>query len=208
MLFRSVPVPFDSKADYLVGGIGNDIFIVNESIDTVMETASGGNDTIQSSWIDIDLLYYLGVENIEFTGKADLKGTGSQQANEVTGNRGANSLFGKGGKDTLQGGDGADVLTGGAGADVFKFVSAAECGSGTKRDSIADFQTGVDKIDLGAFIAGGSLVIAGGFTGVAGQVLFRAATGNLFGDVNGDAIIDFSISLVGITSVQVADFLF
>ena len=61
------------------------------------------------------------------------------------GTDGANSLTGTAADDILLDGGGADVLTGGAGADLFVL---AEDGA---RDTIMDFQIGVDRIDVSAW---------------------------------------------------------
>ena len=50
--------------------------------------------------------------------------------------------MGGNGDDTLDGGNGRDLLAGGAGADVFVFAT------GTNRDTITDFEDGIDQIDL------------------------------------------------------------
>lgn len=72
--------------------------------------------------------------------------------NEVDGGAGNDTIMGGKFADTIVGGDGADlidgmggedVLTGGAGADVFKMHSWAYGG-----DTITDFESGADKIDL------------------------------------------------------------
>ena len=66
---------------------------------------------------------------------------------ELEGKRGNDLLDGGWGNDTLDGGRGDDILTGGSGSDRFDF----EVGEG--RDTITDFQNGMDRIeidDLGA----------------------------------------------------------
>ena len=70
----------------------------------------------------------------------------------LSGAYGRDTLVGGEGRDTLDGGLNADRLAGGAGADVFQFNTI---GTSTAfgRDHIADFQRGVDKIDLSAIIA-------------------------------------------------------
>jgi hypothetical protein len=57
----------------------------------------------------------------------------------------AESLIGGSGNDTLNGGLGNDTLTGGAGADTFVFSSKL---AATNTDTITDFVSGVDKIQL------------------------------------------------------------
>ncbi|WP_056038680.1 calcium-binding protein [Loktanella sp. 3ANDIMAR09] len=68
--------------------------------------------------------------------------SGSAGGDLLTGGAGADRLFGGAGDDILRDGAGTDTLTGGAGADIF--VLAAD---GTP-DTIADFQPGLDRIDL------------------------------------------------------------
>lgn len=56
------------------------------------------------------------------------------------------SLSGGAGADVLVDGAGLDTLRGGAGTDIFVFGQAPPTGGG--RDRIADFQPGLDRIDL------------------------------------------------------------
>jgi Ca2+-binding RTX toxin-like protein len=127
--------------------------------------------------------------------------TGSAQADTLTGGRGA---------DTLIGGLGADILTGGPGADVFRYSTTAEADG----DVILDFNAAQgDVLDLARIDANGALprngifVFLGGgaFTGVAGQLRF--AGGQVLGDVNGDGLADFAITLSGVTSLSSANIL-
>ena len=66
------------------------------------------------------------------------------------------------GNDVLHGGQGNDLLTGGTGADRFEFSGA----NGT--DTIADFQHGLDKIDITGY--GGALNKFGDLAGHISQV--------------------------------------
>ena len=61
----------------------------------------------------------------------------------VMGGKFSDIIIGGDGDDLIDGMGGADVLEGGSGADVFKMHSWAYGG-----DTIADFESGVDKIDL------------------------------------------------------------
>ena len=81
----------------------------------------------------------------------------------LAGGKGNDTLHGGGGNDYLQGGQGrdlliggtgADGLEGGAGGDIFRFgkingpFSAMDTGLGEARDTIVDFQQGLDRIDV------------------------------------------------------------
>ncbi len=91
--------------------------------------------------------------------------TGSQNAETLYGTEGDDTLLGLGGDDTLRGDTGADILNGGAGrdtlygganADTFVYSTLTdsyrnyEAGGLTATDTIADFTSGQDKIDVSA----------------------------------------------------------
>ena len=63
----------------------------------------------------------------------------------MSGGTGSDRLFGGQGADTLKGGPGDDSLAGGPGADVFVF------GPGDGTDTVTDFSSGTDKVDLSGF---------------------------------------------------------
>ena len=90
----------------MVGGLGNDIYVVDAAGDVVTELASQGTDTVQSS-----ISYVLGsnVENLQLTGSAAINATGNTLANTLTGNAGNNVLNGGAGNDTMIGGAGNDT---------------------------------------------------------------------------------------------------
>lgn len=67
---------------------------------------------------------------------------GGAGADILCGDPGNDQLFGLAGNDVLCDGGGQDSLSGGAGADVFVLTSDGVT------DSIVDFQTGIDRIDL------------------------------------------------------------
>jgi serralysin len=141
---------------------------------------------------------------------------GDSLGNWLAGAGGNDRLTGNAGNDTLVGGAGKDTLTGGANADQFRFGAVAESPAGVNRDVIADFQVGVDDIHLGAIdgntnLAGKQNLFfkAGGFTGVAGQVIVQTgATSFALADVNGDAVQDMTIEFTGNKALTGGDFIF
>ena len=144
--------------DVLIGGAGNDTYIVSDVGDSVVELAGGGIDEVQASFsyaLDAE------VENLTLTGFFDHDGYGNALANVITGNIGNNLLSGGDGDDNLDAGDGWDVLiggagadrlTGGAGLDIFFYAATGDSVAGAA-DTIVGFDTGLDIIDLSQTLA-------------------------------------------------------
>ena len=105
-------------ADWMLGGTGNDTYVVDNVGDVVTELDGEGTDTIQSS-MSFSLAGLAFVENLTLTGTAALSGTGNALDNIIIGNSGANVLTGLDGADTLNGGAGADQMFGGTGNDTY-----------------------------------------------------------------------------------------
>jgi Peptidase M10 serralysin C terminal/RTX calcium-binding nonapeptide repeat (4 copies) len=153
----------DNAADAMSGGAGADTYVVQEALDTVIETdatAAGGLDLIYSA-----ISYTLGanVEYLQIYGNATI-GTGNALGNliaasysgvntQLFGLGGADQLVGGAGNDRLDGGAGADVLIGAAGNDMFVFVAGEANG-----DAITDFNgngaAAGDSLELSGYGAG------------------------------------------------------
>ena len=75
-------------ADTLRGGTGNDLYLVDNTSDSVTENANEGIDTVQST-----RTYTLGanLENLTLTGTTAINGTGNTLDNVLTGNTAANT---------------------------------------------------------------------------------------------------------------------
>ena len=103
------------ERDKMTGGAGDDLFIVDSTTDTVLESASnGGFDHVQSS---ATFTLSVAVEDLTLMGSGNIDGTGNSSANTLTGNSGNNQLSGSTGNDTLDAGDGNDTLNGGGDID-------------------------------------------------------------------------------------------
>jgi Ca2+-binding RTX toxin-like protein len=134
--------------DTLVGGKGDDVYVVDHVSDKVVELANEGNDTVMSS---VSYTLPANVEILRLTGSAAVNGAGNTLANKIYGNDGANKLFGWAGNDLLDGGAGNDVLNGGAGDDTLTGGAGADTfifAAGYGKDTVTDFQHGVDKLVL------------------------------------------------------------
>lgn len=123
--------------DTLEGGLGDDIYFVDTSTDTLTEPVNvidtskniikpGWIDTIQSS-IDFSLAALVNFENLSLsTGSSAKTATGNANDNLLKGNDAANTLNGQSGNDTLDGGAGRDTLVGGKGDDTYRLANDSD----------------------------------------------------------------------------------
>ncbi|MCT7662683.1 hypothetical protein N5B53_02265 [Shinella kummerowiae] len=201
-------------ADSMIGGLGNDTFVVDDAKDVVTEKAGEGTDSVHAL---ISYALAANVENLVLKTASDLNGTGNALNNVISGNSGRNTLKGGGGNDALIGGAGADKLYGGSGADMFILKSYKDSLM-IARDAIYDFhQAEKDKIDLSGIDARSTISGNQAFTFIgtkefsekAGELRYFKKGGDtfLYGDLNGDAGIDFSIRLDGAIDLKSTDFI-
>ena len=73
-----------------------------------------------------------------------------------------------------------------------------------QRDTIADFEHGVDHIDLSG-IAPGLTFVGASYTGGAGEVRYNDAIGRLYIDIDGDGGSDFSVDVTGAPVIDAGD---
>lgn len=211
--------------DFLAGGEGNDKLYGQDDDDTIVGEAGDdhvegglGNDTLFGSVGRDYLLGGMGADQIYGGDDADTLigesgddylsgGAGSDTLfgglgrDFLVGDAGDDKLYGEDGDDTIVGADGNDLIDGGAGndtlfgsagRDVFRFA-----GSNLGTDFLADFESGIDKIDLRAFAIGDAQVSR---TTAGNNTLVSIDT-----DRNGHA--DLFVTVAG-TTLQPADFLF
>ena len=98
--------------DHLVGGDGNDTYVDDTGEDVIVETATGGTDTVETLAATYSLALLANIENLSYEGvDADpFVGTGNALNNVISGG----DL-----NDSLDGGLGADTLAGGLGDDTY-----------------------------------------------------------------------------------------
>ncbi|WP_453950551.1 VCBS domain-containing protein [Bradyrhizobium sp. USDA 377] len=106
-----------------------------------------------------DTLNGTGVSDTIFGGSGDDTIKGNNGADVIYGGSGQDTIDGSNENDTIIGGFGADKLTGSNGDDVFVYLSAVDSRAG-RFDTITDFRSGSDKIDLTAIGALGFVILA------------------------------------------------
>jgi len=99
----------------LIGGVGDDVYVVYNSGDTLIELAGEGYDRVDA-YANVTLRDNF--EDLHFLGSAGYVGTGNSQANNIRGSSGGDTLIGMAGDDALEGLAGNDILRGGLGADI------------------------------------------------------------------------------------------
>lgn len=224
------PFPADAPIE-MTGTAGDDVFAVTE-VGTIVHGLAGV-DTVNAK---VDFTLLADVERLNLIGTATINGTGSENADLVYGNESANvlrgeagndslygngdtdhllggadldSLFGGAGNDVLDGGSGRDRLKGGSGADLFVFAHVDETPRAAP-DSVQDFQTGIDRIDLAGIDADVRTAGNQAFllqAGPGGASALWLSGGYLFGDVDGDGAADIAVCF-GSHVVVASDILF
>lgn len=168
------------------------------------DTLRGGTDT---DWLfgedDDDLLAGNGGADLVRGGAGNDRMFGGAEHDTLAGNGGDDFLDGGVGDDVLIGGSGTDVLFGGSGADVFVFASIGQSRHGSARDTIADFQAGIDKIDLSRI---GELTFTGtNYSGSGNEVRYNGTIGRLYVDLDGDMASEFSVDVEGSPILDFSD---
>lgn len=165
----------------LVGGTGDDTYIVWDHSNTVVEDADAGIDTISTYGVHgYSLASAPNVENLTLLGGQPASARGNALANTITGNDVGN---------LIDGGAGDDVLAGGGGRDTF----AVRQGEGS--DTIMDFQAGP---------RGDTVALAGyGFENFAAvQAALHQVGSDTILDLGDGSILTFRDSEVGAFSAN------
>jgi Ca2+-binding RTX toxin-like protein len=175
--------------DVLAGGEGNDTLIGGSGADYL--SGGTGNDTASYFGATAGVAVSLSNPAINI---GDAAGDTYNSVENVTGSGFDDALTGNSGSNVITGGAGNDVLTGGAGGDVFVFSAALDAVANV--DTIADFSTGSETIDLdsaffSALSAIGTLAasafkdIADSVKDASDRIIYNSNTGNLYYDADG-----------------------
>jgi Ca2+-binding RTX toxin-like protein len=166
----------------MVGGAGNDTYIVDSAGDVVTEAANGGTDEVRTSLAS----YTLGsnVEILTFTGTGNFTATGNTLANTITGGAG---------DDLLDGGGGSDTMVGGAGNDVYVVNAAGDVVTENTNEGTDEVRTSLATYTLGANLENLTYTGTAAFTGTGNTLdnVITGGTGNdtLSGGAGNDTLV-------------------
>lgn len=199
-----------AAADSVDGGDGDDFIQSDDLDDTVggADTVLGGNgdDFIQTAAGDDSVNAGAGRDFVEAGSGADVA-RGYAGNDWLAGEAGVDSLYGGNDADTLNGGTGADYLYGESGIDHFVISDLSHSiYTGSAYDRIADFENGVDVIDLGAF---DFYTVTTNATTSAGELRAYLNGGSTFTYLRSDQS-DFFFGIAGnhLANLDESDFIF
>jgi len=193
---------FGSRAgnDTLIGGTGNDAYVVYSASTQIQETLFGGSQ--DTAYIGVD--NYAAVDGIEqirvldteaYATKAqtvDLERDGLEAGWRINGNGADQTLVGLYGADVLNGGGGADLLIGGMGDDVY-FYSGTESIIENANEGRDIVQTSADltlasNIEIGIALPNSSDVRITG-NALDNVLIGNAQANNLSGAAGNDTLV-------------------
>jgi Ca2+-binding RTX toxin-like protein len=101
----------------MAGGLGNDVYTIDNAGDSVTELAGQGSDEVRTALASFSLAALANIENL----------TGTSGAGQtLTGNGSSNIIAAGGGNDVIDGGAGADAMAGGLGNDIYTVDNGAD----------------------------------------------------------------------------------
>jgi serralysin len=200
----------NSANNTLTGLNGNDTysFVAKTALgtDTIIETITGGIDTLDFTGTTTAINVNLGVSTLQ-TVNSNLKlilsannvienATGGTGNDRITGNTQNNLLIGGSGNDILQGLGGDDILWGGAGNDVLNGGSGNDSLWGGLGDDILTGGVGNDKYlfqSSSVFATSLGIDYISEFEAGLDQIVLSKTTFNAITDTVGQALTDFAV---------------
>lgn len=188
--------------DLLFGEAGDDLLIGGTAPSGQYNQlwGAGGSDT--ASYAGTTNRLYASVEGngaFVFEGGSYVLTDAYNSIENLIGGSGGDLLVGDGGANRLTGAGGADQLYGRGGADTFVYVAATDSSILGGYDTIADFQSGVDSLDLSAFGIDASRV----------RIASDARSTALYADTNpGAAGFELAVAFIGANALTTADIVF
>jgi Ca2+-binding RTX toxin-like protein len=166
----------------MIGGTGNDTYLVDNLGDVIVEQAGQGSD-----YAYVSISGYTASENVEVVvvmGTVGETVTGRDGDSVLWGSSGADTLTGQSGNDIIFGGAGADTMIGGSGSDLY-FVdnlgdhTVENAGEGT--DSVYVLVNGYtlgDNVEVGVIESATGITLSG-----------SAGDNYIWGNIGDDTII-------------------
>ncbi|MFM2355573.1 MAG: hypothetical protein RLZZ528_1309 [Pseudomonadota bacterium] len=204
--------------DTLDGGNGNDTLDGGDGFDQLVFSGSKAaivdlrTTTKQDTGYGQDKL--ISIEGL-VGGTGNDKFTGDDNANEFLGNAGNDKLKGGLGADIFHSDAGTDILSAGKDSDVdtFLFTDTTHSVKGVNRDTVKQFVSGTDVLDLSGIDAdtvtgGDQNFLWGDKTATAFGLWYKTVQGDIIvkADVNGDAKADFEVLLSKLGAIGSGDF--
>jgi Ca2+-binding RTX toxin-like protein len=181
-------------------------------------TADGTFASVTGASVDASGI--TGTGTLTFSASAEDDSTfsivGSLNNDTLTGGQLADTINGGAGADSITGGSGADSLIGGLGSDVFVYAAVAES-TGTTADTISDFTSGTDVIQLtlnySALSAGidvntNSVSSVNDLSAKRGEFVYDSTAGTLSVNVNNDNLITTQDYKINVGTVAAGDLRF
>jgi Ca2+-binding RTX toxin-like protein len=211
------------------GGTGTDTLDFSKVQFGTSETTGITIDLKESRYTNMNetITYFTGIEQVIGTSNPDYIFGSNRVSSALNGGGGDDVIVsyikndildGGDGDDMLTGGKGGDTLTGGSGADKFYFYNIADLNLKLSRtDTITDFKSGEDQLIFlfpGPKKGGIPISFVGNspFSKTAGQIRYSEVYtegSNTYilvqGDTNGDGKADFTLKLMGISSIEKSD---
>ncbi|MDT0681201.1 calcium-binding protein [Roseicyclus sp. F158] len=218
--------------DILDGGAGADILIGGDGTDTatyesattrvivdLQNDAFATGDAVGDTFQSIEIWEAGDWSDQLRGGNGDDVFRGGKRSDRLYGRGGDDVLDGGQGVDALFGNSGADILTGGGDAgqrDRFIFFAATDSRPG-QSDTITDFVSGIDRIEISRFdadtgVAGNQafdLIGRSAFSGTAAELRYDYIDGDthVLADMDGDGLAEFELKLLGLHTLGDGDFL-
>lgn len=178
--------------DQMSGGDGEDIYYVDDLVDVIFESNTGGTDTVYSS-----VNNYALTQNVENLSLVELSAArsafGNNSDNVLIGNNYNNALYGDAGNDSLDGAGGIDTMYGGIGNDTYivdsgndQIIEAA--GEGIDRVNTATSWAATENQEIEFIIAAGTLAINLTANSLGNTLIGNSAANILQGGVGHDVL--------------------
>ncbi len=178
--------------DTLIGGNGNDIYVVGVRGSSTIELAGQGTDEVRTTFSIYGL--QANVENLTATDTAAHDAlVGNLLSNIIVGSTAADGIYAREGNDTLRGGTGAaNTLLGQEGDDLYIVEAAGDSVVEFAGQGLDTVQTALSVFTLGTNVENLTYTGSGTFTGIGssdGNMLRGGALGDFLSGLDGNDVV-------------------